>query len=79
MAKHPVPKKKTNKSDSKRRYGSFKTKVLKKLSNAVNLVPCPSCGEKRLLHTACSNCGQYRGRQVIVKKQKIDRITKIKA
>lgn len=79
MAKHPVPKRKTPKSKTKKRYGSFKTKVLKKLTNAVNLVKCPDCGAKRQTHTACPECGKYRGRQVIDKQKKVDKITKIKA
>jgi len=79
MPKHPVPKKKTNKRVSKQRYGSFKTKVLKKLTNRVNLTDCPDCGAKRLIHTVCNECGKYRGRQVLDKQKKIDKITKIKA
>ncbi|PIR55188.1 50S ribosomal protein L32 [Candidatus Peregrinibacteria bacterium CG10_big_fil_rev_8_21_14_0_10_36_19] len=79
MAKHPVPKKKTNKSDTKRRYGSFKTKVLKKLTNLLNLASCPDCGSKIPAHRACPDCGKYKGRQVIDKQKKVDKITKIKA
>ena len=79
MPKHAVPKKKTPKSHSKKRYGSFKTKTLKKLSNLVRLTTCSNCGAKRLVHTVCKECGQYRGRQVLDKQKKIDKITKIKA
>lgn len=79
MPKHPVPKKKTTKRVTKQRYGSFKTKVLTKLDNVVSLTDCPNCGAKRLTHTVCNECGQYRGRQVIDKQKKIDKITKIKA
>jgi len=79
MAKHPVPKKKTAKTTSKQRYGSFKGKVLKKLSNAVNLIDCPNCGAKQQSHTVCHECGQYRGRQVIDKQKEEAKITKIKA
>ncbi len=79
MAKHSVPKKKKPKSHTKQRYGSFKTKVLTQISNIVNLVVCSNCGAKRLTHTVCSECGMYRGRQVIDKQKKIDKITKIKA
>jgi len=79
MAKHPVPKKKTAKATSKKRYGSFKTSVLKKLSNRVTLVKCPNCGAKAQAHTVCHECGQYRGRQVVNTEKKIDKITKIKA
>lgn len=79
MAKHSVPKKKTTKRATKQRYGSFKTKTLKQLSNLVNLTDCPDCGAKRLTHTVCPDCGKYRGRQVIDKKKAADKITKIKA
>ncbi|MFC1616359.1 50S ribosomal protein L32 [Patescibacteria group bacterium] len=79
MPKHPVPKKKTPKSHAKKRYGSFKTKVLKNLDNQVNLIDCPNCGAKCLSHHTCAECGQYRGRQVIDKQKQVDKITKIKA
>lgn len=79
MPKHPVPKKKTNKRVSKQRYGSFQTKVLKRLTNAVTLAKCPNCDAKHLAHNVCHECGQYRGRQVINKQKEIDKITKIKA
>lgn len=79
MSKHPVPKQKKPKSKSRKRYSSFKTRVLKKITNSVKLVDCPSCGAKRLAHTACPDCGKYRGRQVIDKQKEIDKITKIKA
>lgn len=79
MSKHPVPKKKTTKSKSKKRYGSFKTKTLTKLTNAVHLTTCKDCGGKRLMHTVCPHCGKYKGRQVLDKSKKIDKITTIKA
>lgn len=79
MAKHPVPKQKKCKNKVRKRYGSFKTKVLTKLSNLVNLVTCPDCGAKAMSHTACSECGKYRGRQVVDKSKKVDKITTIKA
>jgi large subunit ribosomal protein L32 len=79
MPKHPVPKKKTAKATSKQRYGSFKTKVLKKLSNRVNLTDCPDCKAKMQTHTVCPECGKYRGRQVIDKQKKTENITTIKA
>jgi large subunit ribosomal protein L32 len=79
MPKHATPKKKTTKRVSKQRYGSFQTKVLKKLTNKVSLTNCPDCGAKRLNHTVCPECGKFRGRQVLDKQKKIDKITKIKA
>lgn len=79
MSKHPTPKKKTTKRVSKQRYGSFQTKVLRKLTNQVQLTDCPDCGAKALAHTACPECGKYRGRQVVDKQKKVDKITTIKA
>lgn len=38
---------------------------------AANLVACSNCGEMRLPHRVCPNCGHYKGREVIeVKKEK---------
>jgi len=31
----------------------------------VQLVACDNCGEKKLPHTVCSNCGYYAGREVV--------------
>ena len=31
---------------------------------------CPNCHEARMAHAVCLSCGTYRGREVIVKKEK---------
>ena len=31
----------------------------------VQLVACDNCGEKKLPHTVCTNCGYYAGREVV--------------
>ena len=36
---------------------------------APQLVACPNCGELTASHRACTNCGMYNGRQVVVKKE----------
>ncbi len=79
MAKHPVPKRKTSKSRTSRRYRKFAFEAVKKLKNRVNLTTCSECGAKRLTHHACPECGKYRGRQVIEKGSSDDQVTKIKA
>lgn len=79
MAKHPVPKRKTAKATTKQRYGSFQTKVLKRLTGEAQLLDCPNCGEKHKSHNVCHSCGQYRGMQILDKQKKIDKITTIKA
>ena len=32
---------------------------------APNLSECRQCGEKKLPHTACPSCGEYKGRTVV--------------
>lgn len=80
MAKHPTPKRKLPKSDGRKRYSMFQYQARKRLKNAVNLVKCKNCNEMRLSHHVCSNCGFYRGRQVIDMTSKVkDSIKKISA
>ena len=55
----PVPKRKTSKSKRDMRRAHQKIA-------APNVVACPQCGEAKLPHHACLNCGTYKGRTVIV-------------
>lgn len=32
---------------------------------APDLVKCPNCGQMTRAHRACTECGQYKGRQVV--------------
>jgi large subunit ribosomal protein L32 len=34
-------------------------------SSYANLVACPKCGELRMPHRACRNCGTYNNRTVL--------------
>jgi len=54
----PLPKRKISKArrDRRRAHDALKAK---------NLVTCSNCGESRLPHTVCPNCGFYKGREVI--------------
>lgn len=79
MAKHSVPKRKQAKARSKQRYSTFAANTRRKLSNKVNLVECKNCGQKRQTHHVCPNCGMYRGRQVLNKDKKMQKITKMQA
>ena len=79
MPKHATPKQKLSTIRTKHRYGSFKRKVLTKLSKLISLADCKNCGAKKRNHHVCAECGQYRGKQVISKEKKIDKITTIKA
>lgn len=59
----PLPKRKLSKGrrDRRRAHDSLKTP---------NLVQCSNCGEMRLPHTVCDNCGYYQGREIINKESK---------
>jgi large subunit ribosomal protein L32 len=54
----PVPKRKVSpgRRDRRRAHDSLKLS---------NLVQCSNCGEMRLPHRVCPNCGFYQGREVI--------------
>lgn len=54
----PLPKRKLSKGrrDRRRAHDALQ---------AANIVQCSNCGEMRLSHTVCSNCGHYQGREVI--------------
>ncbi len=54
----PVPKKKMPRSYTRSRRAQWKLRGPK-------LVNCPNCGEPRLPHQVCPNCGYYKGRQVV--------------
>ncbi len=54
----PQPKRKLSKGRRDRRRAQDALE-------AINLVQCSNCGEMRLPHTVCPNCGQYQGREVI--------------
>jgi large subunit ribosomal protein L32 len=54
----PQPKRKLSKGRRDRRRAHD-------FLQAVNLTQCSNCGEMRLPHTVCPNCGHYQGREVI--------------
>ncbi|MDR2339874.1 MAG: 50S ribosomal protein L32 [Deltaproteobacteria bacterium] len=53
-----VPKRKTSKMKGRKRRTHYK-------AQAPTLSICPRCKVHLRPHTACPNCGYYRGRQVI--------------
>ena len=55
----PLPKQRISRSrrDKRRTHHALKAK---------NLVQFNNCGEMRLPHRVCPNCGHYKGREVIV-------------
>ncbi|MCS7184141.1 MAG: 50S ribosomal protein L32 [Patescibacteria group bacterium] len=59
-----VPAKRLSYSRSRKRR--FQKEILK----PVNLVKCKECGELTLPHRICVNCGFYKGRKYLEKKEK---------
>lgn len=57
-----VPKKKTSKSrrDMRRSHLAL---------TPVNYIACPNCGDAKLPHHMCDNCGMYNGRQILKDKR----------
>lgn len=53
-----VPQHRTSKTRKRLRRTHFKLE-------APGLVQCPQCGEYKLPHHVCKNCGTYKGRTVI--------------
>jgi len=49
-----VPKRRTSKSKKRKRRTHLKAAM-------PTLAPCPKCGEARVPHRVCPNCGYYRG------------------
>lgn len=37
----------------------------------IALTKCPDCGKPITRHTACTNCGKYRGKTIINKEKKV--------
>jgi len=54
-----VPKRKVSKSKRDKRRTHWK-------AEPPNIVVCSNCGQPKLSHRICPNCGYYKGRSVIV-------------
>jgi large subunit ribosomal protein L32 len=54
-----VPKRRTSKSKKRMRRTHYKAQL-------PTLSPCPKCGEMRIPHRVCPNCGYYKGERRIV-------------
>lgn len=79
MAKHPVPKKKTSKGRTNRRYKAFQNRVQTQLSEQIRLSVCANCGKPVRMHRACEACGHYRGKKLLAGQEADSQPTTIKA
>ena len=53
---HPKRKHSSSRRDKKRTHDKIK---------AVQMQPCPQCGQPKPSHRVCPHCGYYRGRAVV--------------
>ncbi len=53
------PKRKISKSKGRKRHAAWKNSL-----RAASLSTCPNCGEPKMPHRACPECGYYHGQQV---------------
>jgi len=60
---------KRTKSSKKRRASHFAL-------DKVNLTKCSHCHKPVKPHFACSNCGYYKGKEIVKQKSKLDKKTK---
>jgi large subunit ribosomal protein L32 len=56
-----VPQRRTSKTRKRKRRTHFKI-------SAPGMVVCDNCGEMKLAHRVCKECGTYNGRTVIEEK-----------
>ena len=60
-----VPFRRTSKTAKRKRRTHFKLSV-------PGMVVCPNCGEMKLSHRVCKECGQYNGRVVVEEKTDVE-------
>jgi large subunit ribosomal protein L32 len=53
-----VPQRRTSKTAKRKRRTHFKLEV-------PGMSACPACGEMKLSHRICPECGQYKGREIV--------------
>lgn len=61
MPPHPKRKISKGRRDRRRAHDGLKES---------NLIQCSNCGEMRLPHVVCANCGHYKGREIINTEEK---------
>jgi len=60
-----VPFRRTSKTQKRKRRTHFKLSV-------PGMVVCPNCGEMKLAHRVCKECGSYNGRTVVEEKVAVE-------
>ena len=53
-----VPKRRTSKTRKNKRRSHMRLSM-------TGMVECPNCGEAKLAHRVCKECGSYKGEEVV--------------
>ena len=59
----PNPKRQHSRQRQRKRRTHYKAKI-------AGLVPCPNCKKPIISHRVCPFCGFYKGKQIVVLKEK---------
>ena len=59
-----VPFRRTSKAAKRKRRTHFKL-------NVPGMVVCPNCGEMKLSHRVCKECGTYNGKTVVAQTEEV--------
>lgn len=59
-----VPQRRTSKAIKRKRRTHFKL-------NVPGMVVCPNCGEMKLSHRVCKECGTYNGKTIVEQKESV--------
>jgi len=73
MSKKPTPSKKQAVSSTRSRHSKWAQKLRKKLENKIALEKCKNCGEKKLRHFVCRECGFYNEKKILAPKIEIEK------
>ncbi len=60
------PRRKHSKARTAKRRANYYNSL-----SAPQMMECPNCGTPKMLHRACPNCGQYRGREVVERTERV--------
>lgn len=74
-----VPKKKSSKVRTRRRYATYVSRRRKLIAGRTHLVDCKNCGASKLSHHVCLKCGYYAGNKVLEVNTASKKIKKIEA
>ena len=68
MPKKPTPSKKQAVSSTRSRHAKWAQKSRRKMKNKIVLEKCKNCGEKKMRHFVCCECGFFHDKKILAPK-----------